>query len=283
MHKISFSQLQRAITTGVEPQTRSEAHEAEMALTIAEETALEEWCLVMYRWGFPIRLDMLKFMAVAVLEDRKRRNIESASDFFNRIMDPATRTQTLNAEGLGAPDISCIRSNWYIRFLSRHPALKPAYSRALDNDRAMNNNPKTITEYFNVLKRTMEEFKIKPQNIYNMDEKGFLIGVIKKSMRVLIVADENAAFLRQPGNRENITMIETVGIFNQNIPPMVILKGEKHLYGWYQGEMPAHWTTAVSPSSWTDAVLSCAWLQINFEPHTAKRVRPVEIVDSRWP
>ena len=114
----------------------------------------------------------------------------------------------------------------------------------------------------------MEEFKIKPQNIYNMDEKGFLIGVIKKSMRVLIAADEKAAFLRQPGNRENITVIETVGIFNQNIPPMVILKGQKHLYGWYRGEMPAHWTMAVSPNGWTDAVLGCAWLQINFEPHT---------------
>ena len=49
---------------------------------------------------------------------------------------------------------------------------------------------------------------------------------------------------------------------------MVILKGEKHLYGWYRGEIPACWTTAVSPNGWTDAILSCAWLQINFEPHT---------------
>ena len=130
-------------------------------------------------------------------------------------MDPATRTQTLNAEELGAagaPDMSRVGCNWYKRFLARHPALRPAYSRALDNDCIINNNPKTITEYFNVLKSTMEEFKIKPQNIYNMDEKEFLIGVMKKSMRVLITADEKAAFLRQPRNHENITVIETVGI-----------------------------------------------------------------------
>ena len=76
----------------------------------------------------------------------------------------------------------------------------------------MNNNPKTITEYFNVLKSTMEEFKVKPQNIYNMDEKEFLISVIKKSMHVLIAADKKAAFLWQPGNHKNITVIETVGI-----------------------------------------------------------------------
>ena len=82
MHKIPFSQLQRAIVAGGKLRTRSEAHEAEMVLTIAEEAALEEWCLVMYRWGSPVRLDILRCMAAAILEDRERRNIESASDFF---------------------------------------------------------------------------------------------------------------------------------------------------------------------------------------------------------
>ena len=57
-------------------------------LTIAEEAALEEWCLVMYRWGYPVWLDFLRCMAAAVLEDRKQRNLESAPDFFKRIMKP---------------------------------------------------------------------------------------------------------------------------------------------------------------------------------------------------
>ena len=75
----------------------------------------------------------------------------------------------------------------------------------------------------------MEESKNWPQNTHNTDERGFLIGIIKKSIRVLIEASEKATFLRQPGDRENIA--ETVGIFNQDIPPMVIPKGEKHLCG----------------------------------------------------
>ena len=97
-------------------------------------------------------------------------------------MDPDLRSlcTSLDAEGnIKAPGVSHIECNWHKRLLSRHPALKPVYSRALDNGRAMNNNPETITEYFNVLKRTMGEFKIKPQNIYNMDEKGFLTGTVK--------------------------------------------------------------------------------------------------------
>ena len=59
----------------------------------------------------------------------------------------------------------------------------------------VNNNPETITECFNVLKSTVGGFEIKLQNIYNMNEKGLLIGVIRKSICVLIVADEKAAFL----------------------------------------------------------------------------------------
>ena len=109
----------------------------------------------------------------------KRRNIKSAPDFFKRIMDPHLHSlcTSLDAEGnIKAPDVSRIGCNWHKRFLSWHPALKPVYSRALDNDRAINNNPETIAGYFDVLESTMEEFKVKPQNIYNMDEKGFLTG-----------------------------------------------------------------------------------------------------------
>ena len=37
--------------------------------------------------GSLIRLDILKCMVAVMLEDRKRRNIESAPDFSKRIMD----------------------------------------------------------------------------------------------------------------------------------------------------------------------------------------------------
>ena len=117
MHSISYSQLQRTIAAGGELQTRSEAPEAEMVLTIAEEAALEEWCLVMYRWGSPVRLNIFRSMAVAILKDREWRNIESAPDFFKRIMDPVLRSHcrspSLGAEGnIKAPDVSRIGLNY---------------------------------------------------------------------------------------------------------------------------------------------------------------------------
>ena len=74
MHEIAYSLLQRAIVAGVAPgktKTRSEAHEKEMNLTIAEEAALEELCLHVHQWGYPARLDLLRSMACAIVEDRE--------------------------------------------------------------------------------------------------------------------------------------------------------------------------------------------------------------------
>ena len=40
--------------------------------------------------------------------------------------------------------------------------------------------------YFKLLKRKMEEYKINPQLIYNMDEKGFLIKILLKMKRIFL-------------------------------------------------------------------------------------------------
>lgn len=57
-------------------------------------------------------------MAAAMLEDRERRNLESAPGFFNQIMDPDLHDPctSLDTEGkIRAPDItlSCIECSWY--------------------------------------------------------------------------------------------------------------------------------------------------------------------------
>jgi hypothetical protein len=46
---------------------------------------------------------------------------------------------------------------------------------------------------------------------------------------------------------------------------MIIIKGEKHLFGWCYEKMPDNWTTAVSPDGWTDGYLALQWLKRNFE------------------
>ena len=39
-------------------------------------------------------------------------------------------------------------------------------------------------EYFDILQLKINQYEVLPENTYNMDEKGFMIGVIGKSKRV---------------------------------------------------------------------------------------------------
>jgi hypothetical protein len=38
--------------------------------------------------------------------------------------------------------------------------------------------------YFNLLYRKIEEYEVLPENTYNMDEKGFMIRVTRRSKRI---------------------------------------------------------------------------------------------------
>jgi hypothetical protein len=138
----------------------------------------------------------------------------------------------------------------------------------MDYDRAKANDSTSISKYFDLVKKTIKEYNIKSKLIFNMDEKGFLIGLIRKSMKVIISASEKNAFLRQPGNRQTITVIEAIGTGGQDIPPMVIMKGEHHQFGWYKKPLPKGWLTAISPNGWTDSYLAIEWLKRSFEPFT---------------
>lgn len=86
------------------------------------------------------------------------------------------------------------------------------YSRSLDVVRASeNNNLDSLKGWFDILKETVDTYEITPDRTYNMDETGFIIGVITNSTKVVaeaVVKEPSArrmltkATITQPGNRE---------------------------------------------------------------------------------
>jgi len=51
-----------------------------------------------------------------------------------------------------------------------------------------------------------------------MDEKGFFLGFVQRSVRVLVKAPEKTAFPRQSGQQEMMTALGAVGAFELEIP-----------------------------------------------------------------
>lgn len=122
------------------------------------------------------------------------------------------------------------------------------HSQCLDHSRAQNNNPTLIREFLNLYHTTCDQYKLKTENKYNMDEKGFLLG-LATSAKVIVTRKSRNRFVTQDGNRDSITVLETVSAVGKALAPRIIFKGKYHQQGWYQDAeyYPKDWLLATSP------------------------------------
>ena len=78
----------------------------------------------------------------------------------------------------------------------------------------------------------MVKYRVQPEDLYNFNETGFIMGQITSSMVVTRSDRCGKAKLVQPGNREWATVIECINLLNWYIPSFVIIKGTYHLSNW---------------------------------------------------
>ena len=114
-----------------------------------------------------------------------------------------------------------------------------------------------------------EKHRILDEDIYKMDEKGFMMRVAA-SAKVVISKHEKQAFSAQPGNREWVSLIESICTTGRTLPLFVIFKGVNKQKAWYDALEDIDTEIATSENGWTDNELGLDWLKKSFEPATAK-------------
>ena len=186
--------------------SRRKAHEEEQTLPPAIEDALAKWAQKMDDHGFPPRLDIFKAMAQELAVQ--------------------------NTEQTGDPIRANIGQGWLSSFLNRQPKVSSKFGSNLDRQRALAGSPGPITDFFHKLKKVLKEYNFLPENVYNMDEKGFILGVSNRS-KFVCKAGRRPPRVTQDGTRELITAIATVSAAQFILPPMVIYKGAGHYRSWY--------------------------------------------------
>ncbi|ODQ68817.1 hypothetical protein LIPSTDRAFT_335786 [Lipomyces starkeyi NRRL Y-11557] len=97
--------------------------------------------------------------------------------------------------------------------------------------------------------------------IYNFDETRFQISVIGTSNIVTSAEREGSAFafLKQPGNREWVIVVEAFNSSGWNVPPMVIFLGKVFQTPWFS-DILHDWSRAVSSNGWITNELGHQWL-----------------------
>jgi hypothetical protein len=127
-----------------------------------------------------------------------------------------------------------VGKHWAERFVTRSDELKMAFNRAKDRQRILQEDPEIISAWFKLVEDTKAKYGVHDDDVHNFDETGFQMGVIG-SMRVVTGAERRARpELVQPGDREWVTVIQSICAVGYATPPFIIYKGRVHTSAWYE-------------------------------------------------
>jgi len=95
-----------------------------------------------------------------------------------------------------------VGKNWPSSFIQWRNELRICFSKRYNYQCVLNENPKTIKEWFTTVQCIIEENGIQPENIYNFDETGFAIELISAQKMVIQTEYYGRRSILQPDNRE---------------------------------------------------------------------------------
>ena len=170
--------------------------------------------------------------------------------------------------------------DWSHRFCKRwRHTLDSRYLQAIDLSRQKADSERSYTFYFELLDIKLRQYEVQARNIYNMDEKGFMIGQLSKARRIFTKdAFERGRLLGpgQDGNREWITCIATICADGTWLPPGLIYAGESGLRDSWVQDFDGNTHNcyfATSPTGWTNDALGMSYLTKIFDPATRQKAR----------
>jgi hypothetical protein len=155
---------------------------------------------------------------------------------------------------------SPVSESWVTRFIGRHSIhLISKWTAGMDNNRHQADSGAKYSLYFDLLGDKITHYGIDPRHTYNMDEKGFLIGITGRSKRVFsrkMWERKEVRVAIQDGSREWITVLACVCADGSHLPPSLIYQSAANAIrsSWMEdieaNEHSVHVTS--SPSGWTN-------------------------------
>jgi hypothetical protein len=183
--------------------SKVEASHVIQRLSAGEEESLVDWIKQLGVWGWPPRVLQLRKMAVELLQ----------------------------AKG----DYKELGICWTDQFFRQHPDLKAKFYRGLDQQRALASDLVILSYWFDLYKETIAKYNVNLSDIYNIDEKGILIGLIHKTKVIVSILEARKSCLKnciQPGNREFVTLIECISTSGRPLSLWVTFKGKQQNTAW---------------------------------------------------
>ena len=192
---------------------------------------------------------------------------------------PPTREMVRNFASTMAKEP--VSESWVTRFIHRHSVhLISRWTAGMDSNRHKADSEDKYRLYFDYLHGKINQYQIDACHSYNMDEKGFLIGIIGRSKRIfsrrMWEKKEITASL-QDGNRAWIMLLACICADGSALPPSLIYEAANKgiQSAWVEdikaGKHDVFITS--SPSGWTNNDIGLAWLEQVFDRCTKEKAR----------
>lgn len=119
-----------------------------------------------------------------------------------------------------------VSDSWVNRFIHRNDEeLTPQWTTSMDRNRHGADSADKYTRYFELLDEKIKHYDVKAQHTYNMDEKGFMIGAVRRQKRIFskrLFKKKQFRQQLQDGNREWISLLACVCADGTALPPGLI-------------------------------------------------------------
>jgi len=166
-------------------------------------------------------------------------------------------------------DSAPVSACWASRWLSRHPEYQKKIRKPLSAVRKNTHDIEGLERWFRKLKAVRDEYGILDQDIHNMDETGFRIGVRRKHKVITRIATKRQ-YQSDPDNRDYITSIESISAAGEVHAPLLILKASSLLERWIVDELDDNTALQYSETGYSNDEINLVWLR-HFEQATRAR------------
>jgi len=238
VYNVAPSTITRRLNHSV--RSAKSVHQSLQRLSPTEEELIVKKAIQYYESGRPLRL---------------RHPYEFANEFLTT-KDPE------------APEIG---RHWHRKLLARHSSIKRLISRPSNPVRAAPVSRKdTLEEFFELYRDLRKTHGITSTDVYNIDEKGFMLGVVQRS-HVPIPVQEKRTYMCQDRGREWVSVLECISATGEALPAWVVFKAFDQQHSWLTHLSTGKSIFGTSEKGWTDSGLGLNWLQEHFHPFTEKR------------
>ena len=173
------------------------------------------------------------------------------------LKDAANRILLLDTpDGKKPPTVG---NNWIARFI-RRKGFHVSKQKILDLERQKAENTDAITEYYSLLHDAIVDDGIQPEDIWNMDETGFRIGMGRDQL--VVTRQKRSQYFGLEENRESATAIEAISASGRYLPLFLILTGKVHMDDWYKiKELHGDSVIGVNPTGYSNDETMFKWIQ----------------------